>query len=75
MNLETLVLKVPVTGDFFLKQSNQFDAWIPVGSYVQIRVPLGGPRTPSPENLISPELQTKVFLTRNILDKSPVLKR
>ena len=72
MNLETLVLKVLVTGGLFLKHSNLFNACIPVGSYVQTRVPLGGPRSPSPDNLISPELQTKVLLTRNILYKSTV---
>jgi len=37
------------------------------------RVPLGGPRTPSPENLLSPELQTKV--TEDLsLDATPTLQ-
>jgi len=37
------------------------------------RVPLGGPRTPSPRNLISPELQTKV--TEDLsLDGTPTLQ-
>ena len=71
MNPETLVLKVLVTGDLLLKHKNLFHT-CNLYSFVLIRVPLGGPRTPSPLNLISPELQTKVLLTRNVLYKSLV---
>lgn len=37
------------------------------------RVPLGGPRTPTPDNLVSPELQTKVTEELS-LDATPTLQ-
>ena len=69
MNLETLVLKVLVTGDIEILYLCY--AFTPVGficlTYnVPPRVPLGGPHTPTPDDPILPELHTKVLLNPNI---------